>query len=631
MNRRLLRYVLDAVRPGRAPRAGASRGILDTTELWFVLVGQPRRLRLHSFTPGNRLWRKNLRDVDGDGQITSGDGVDLNRNFPTNWNYDDEGSSSDPGERDLPRRRPRVRARDAGDGRPAAPHPLRLPGQLPLGRRAAAVPVRLPGRDLHGRRPDLRGAVGHRRATRRSRATRPAPRTRTTRTSRAELYTTNGETTDHAHTALRHARRGRRDGRRRPRPRRRPERVRVPGLRGRPAGRVREEHPVRARRGGVGQGPGEPGVAPRHDRARLRGRGRSRCPSAIPSRSRRTSSASSARCAIHWTVNGGEARSAPDARVRRAASATAAPATSTTTACAAPSAARARATACGCGSRPAATRSRRSPTRRAARAGAPVLLLAAEDYSGAAAQHGARPRPEPPAHLRGRAARQPASRYDVYDVDAEGRTAPDPLGVLGHYGPCSGTRATTCSCASRGWAPGPAPPSSPTTRSSPCATTSTTAASCSTRARTPRSGSCRASPTTRPVSRRTARPAARCPTACPLSNDFLQYYLGAYLHIDAAATKEEASALPMLGPPAARSGRPRSRSTAPTARTTRRTSYSMLTTSSILPPGDLPAVRLRARRAARPPAGVRPADGLVVRGREVARRAPGSGCARRST
>ena len=23
--------------------------------------------------------------------------------------------------------------------------------------------------------------------------------------------------------------------------------------------------------------------------------------------------------------------------------------------------------------------------------------------------------------------------YDVYDVDAEGRTAPDPLGVLGHY------------------------------------------------------------------------------------------------------------------------------------------------------------------------------------------------------
>ena len=49
-----------------------------------------------TFTEGNRLWRKNLRDNNGDGQITLGDGVDLNRNFSTKWGYDNEGSSIDP-------------------------------------------------------------------------------------------------------------------------------------------------------------------------------------------------------------------------------------------------------------------------------------------------------------------------------------------------------------------------------------------------------------------------------------------------------------------------------------------------------------------------------------------------------
>jgi hypothetical protein len=51
----------------------------------------------YTFTEDNRLWRKNLRDNDGDGQISaSADGVDLNRNFPTNWGYDNEGSSPVP-------------------------------------------------------------------------------------------------------------------------------------------------------------------------------------------------------------------------------------------------------------------------------------------------------------------------------------------------------------------------------------------------------------------------------------------------------------------------------------------------------------------------------------------------------
>ena len=51
----------------------------------------------YTFTaPATRLWRKNLRDNNGDGAITNGDGVDTNRNWPEKWNYDLEGASNDP-------------------------------------------------------------------------------------------------------------------------------------------------------------------------------------------------------------------------------------------------------------------------------------------------------------------------------------------------------------------------------------------------------------------------------------------------------------------------------------------------------------------------------------------------------
>ena len=49
-----------------------------------------------TFEEGNRLWRKNLRDNNGDGVITGVDGVDLNRNSATRWGYDNEGSSPNP-------------------------------------------------------------------------------------------------------------------------------------------------------------------------------------------------------------------------------------------------------------------------------------------------------------------------------------------------------------------------------------------------------------------------------------------------------------------------------------------------------------------------------------------------------
>lgn len=90
MTRRLMHHVLD--------NYGEDQDItrlVDTTELWFVPVANPDGYD-HTFTPGNRLWRKNLRDNDGDGQITTADGVDLNRNFGYKWGYDNEGSSPDP-------------------------------------------------------------------------------------------------------------------------------------------------------------------------------------------------------------------------------------------------------------------------------------------------------------------------------------------------------------------------------------------------------------------------------------------------------------------------------------------------------------------------------------------------------
>jgi Zinc carboxypeptidase/Immune inhibitor A-like, MAM domain len=47
-------------------------------------------------SPGTRLWRKNLRDNNGNGTTEVGDGVDPNRNYPEHFKYDEEGSSSVP-------------------------------------------------------------------------------------------------------------------------------------------------------------------------------------------------------------------------------------------------------------------------------------------------------------------------------------------------------------------------------------------------------------------------------------------------------------------------------------------------------------------------------------------------------
>lgn len=88
VNRRLLHYFVDNY--GQKP---LPTKLVNTRELWFVLVANPDGYQ-YSFDV-DRLWRKNLRDNNNDGQITSVDGVDPNRNFAEHWRYDEEGSSSE--------------------------------------------------------------------------------------------------------------------------------------------------------------------------------------------------------------------------------------------------------------------------------------------------------------------------------------------------------------------------------------------------------------------------------------------------------------------------------------------------------------------------------------------------------
>ena len=92
--KRTLSYFVDNY--GKTTSAGLEvTQLVDNNELWFVCVNNPDGYE-YTFTDGNRLWRKNLRDNDNNGAIELGDGVDPNRNFSANWGRDDEGSSPDP-------------------------------------------------------------------------------------------------------------------------------------------------------------------------------------------------------------------------------------------------------------------------------------------------------------------------------------------------------------------------------------------------------------------------------------------------------------------------------------------------------------------------------------------------------
>jgi Zinc carboxypeptidase len=93
VERRLFEYVLE--HKNDSGEQGVAQ-ILANNELWFVPVVNPDGYDYTFIAPATRFWRKNLRDNDNDGAITNQDGVDTNRNWPTKWNYDLEGASADP-------------------------------------------------------------------------------------------------------------------------------------------------------------------------------------------------------------------------------------------------------------------------------------------------------------------------------------------------------------------------------------------------------------------------------------------------------------------------------------------------------------------------------------------------------
>ncbi|MFG2331334.1 M14 family zinc carboxypeptidase [Streptomyces sp. NPDC048604] len=116
MTRRLMHHYLDGY--GKDQRLTK---IVDSTELWFVLSANPDGYDYTHAPDGDRQWRKNLRDNNGDGRTGPGDGIDLNRNFAYKWGYDNEGSSPDPADETFrgpgPMSEPETRALDAFERR----------------------------------------------------------------------------------------------------------------------------------------------------------------------------------------------------------------------------------------------------------------------------------------------------------------------------------------------------------------------------------------------------------------------------------------------------------------------------------------------------------------------------------
>ena len=206
VNRRLLHHFVDGWRANDKE----IRELLKDTELWFVISANPDGYQ-YTFDH-ERLWRKNLRDNNGDGEITVGDGVDPNRNFDEHWGYDNEGSSPDPADETYRGPSAALGARDAGDAGPDRPDQAEVPVEPALVRRSGCC-TRRAGRPAR--------STPTTRSTWRSAAPTPNPAIPGFNPGQSAdtLYVTNGETTDYADTQRGHRRlhaRARRGQRRAP-------------------------------------------------------------------------------------------------------------------------------------------------------------------------------------------------------------------------------------------------------------------------------------------------------------------------------------------------------------------------------------------------------------------------------
>ncbi len=244
--------------------------IVNTTELWFLPVANPDGYDF-TFTDENRLWRKNLRDNNGDGTITPGDGVDPNRNFAVKWGWDNEGSSALPDSETYrgtgPNSEPETQALNRLFNRIGFEFFINYHSAAELLLYGIGWQVSTPSPDdviyeamvgddenpaIPGYDPDIS----------------------------AELYTTNGDTDSHATvqngtlgftpemTTCQTASASDPDDEWEARGLR--QRLQLPGRRGADPGRVREEHPVRTLGRQVRPGPGRPGLRRRPHRRRPR-------------------------------------------------------------------------------------------------------------------------------------------------------------------------------------------------------------------------------------------------------------------------------------------------------------------------------------------------------------------------
>ena len=89
VGRREFKYVLDHA----TDAATDVPTLFKNTELWYVPVVNVDGYDYTFENKNTRLWRKNLADNDGDNAITGNDGVDTNRNWTEKWRYDQEGAS----------------------------------------------------------------------------------------------------------------------------------------------------------------------------------------------------------------------------------------------------------------------------------------------------------------------------------------------------------------------------------------------------------------------------------------------------------------------------------------------------------------------------------------------------------
>ena len=248
--------------------------LVNTRELWFVCVNNPDGYE-YTFTPGNRLWRKNMADNNGNG--VRGEAGRRRRHQPQPRHplgLRQRGLLRRLPLGDLPRHRPGLRARDEGDQEALGHGRLRLQQERPHRGRAAAVAQRLPAVHAGARRQALRGLRGRRRPL----GDRRRPLRRRRRVGDHGQPLRPGP----QRRALHHQRRPDRRRLRERHPRlharglaaEHPERLglRVPGRRGRHPGRVPAPQAVRARPRALGRRSGEPDLAPRqHGRELLRG------------------------------------------------------------------------------------------------------------------------------------------------------------------------------------------------------------------------------------------------------------------------------------------------------------------------------------------------------------------------